>query len=255
MGKKLTIEYCVDLAKLKNGLCLDTTYSGVSSHLNWQCSEGHIWKAKLSKIKEGRWCPDCYVDSRKITLDKCIKIANINNGFFLSVAAPKNSKIKVLWKCSLGHKFFMNYNNIQSGQWCSICAEDKRMATRIRKYGYPYLMQNNELSLRASKTKNQITILYHWKTNKEVYCRGSWEVKVVEYLNLNKKDFIWQPKAFPMVGGRTYTPDLYLSDLDLWVEIKGYFWGDAQEKWDWFHQTHPNSELWNEKKLKIMNIL
>ena len=58
-----------------------------------------------------------------------------------------------------------------------------------------------------------------------------------------------------MPDGRTYTPDFYLPDLDKYIEIKGYFWGDAQEKWDWFHKEHKNSELWNKNKLKELKIL
>jgi hypothetical protein len=30
---------------------------------------------------------------------------------------------------------------------------------------------------------------------------------------------------------------------------------DAKEKWEWFHSNYPNSELWNESKLKEMKIL
>jgi hypothetical protein len=37
-------------------------------------------------------------------------------------------------------------------------------------------------------------------------------------------------------------------------EIKGYFWKDALEKWSWFHQNYPNSELWDKNKLKQLNI-
>ena len=58
-----------------------------------------------------------------------------------------------------------------------------------------------------------------------------------------------------MPNGKTYRPDLYLPDSDVWIEIKGYFRKDAKIKWDWFHKEHPNSELWNEEKLKEMKIL
>ncbi|KKM14938.1 hypothetical protein LCGC14_1701060, partial [marine sediment metagenome] len=27
------------------------------------------------------------------------------------------------------------------------------------------------------------------------------------------------------------------------------------EKWEWFHKEHPNSELWDKKKLKEMKII
>jgi hypothetical protein len=58
-----------------------------------------------------------------------------------------------------------------------------------------------------------------------------------------------------MPDGRTYRPDAYLPDRDLWVEIKGYFWQHSGGKWDWFHRDHSNSELWDEAKLKELRIL
>ena len=58
-----------------------------------------------------------------------------------------------------------------------------------------------------------------------------------------------------MPDGRTYRPDLYLPAEDKWIEIKGYFRADAEEKWNWFHKEYPNSELWNDEKLRKMKII
>lgn len=57
-----------------------------------------------------------------------------------------------------------------------------------------------------------------------------------------------------MPTGKVYIPDCYLPIEDKWVEIKGRFLGDAKEKWDWFHSTYPNSELWDRPKLKSMGL-
>ena len=54
---------------------------------------------------------------------------------------------------------------------------------------------------------------------------------------------------------KTYRPDCYLPDEDLWIEIKGYFREIGKVKWSWFHNQHPNSELWNEEKLKELGVL
>jgi hypothetical protein len=54
---------------------------------------------------------------------------------------------------------------------------------------------------------------------------------------------------------KTYRPDLYLAEQDKWVEIKGFFRKDAQDKWDWFHSSYANSELWNKPKLIELEIL
>lgn len=57
-----------------------------------------------------------------------------------------------------------------------------------------------------------------------------------------------------MPDNKTYRPDCYLINKNLWIEIKGYFRNDAREKWDWFHEKYPNSELWNKKALKGIGI-
>lgn len=100
-----------------------------------------------------------------------------------------------------------------------------------------------------------IFVIKHWYTNDELVCVGSYEKRVVEYLNANKINFRWQPKTFTMPDGRTYRPDLYLFSNRKWIEIKGYFWDDAREKWEWFNKEKSNSELWNKKKLTEMEIL
>ena len=127
--------------------------------------------------------------------------------------------------------------------------------TCMQRYGADNCMKIKEIRLRAAKSANKITILKHWFSREDVCCQGSYEVAVVKWLNKNKIDFNWEPQTFLMPSGRTYTPDLYLPDQDLWVEIKGRFYDDAKEKWDWFREMHPNSELWGKNKLKEMEIL
>ena len=61
--------------------------------------------------------------------------------------------------------------------------------------------------------------------------------------------------ALPNEKHTTYRPDFYLIEKNKWVEIKGYFRKDAQEKLEWSHNEYPNSELWDKTKLKEMKIL
>ena len=57
-----------------------------------------------------------------------------------------------------------------------------------------------------------------------------------------------------LAAAKQYGDILVVKD-NLYIEIKGYFRADALEKWEWFCKEYPNSELWNEKKLKDMRIL
>lgn len=125
----------------------------------------------------------------------------------------------------------------------------------LEKYGAKSSMQNLEVARKNARAQTKSIILHHWKTDEEIVCIASYERLVVEYLNKNKINYEWHSKQFKMPDGRTYIPDCYLPDDNIWIEIKGYFRKDAEEKWKWFHRKYPNSELWNKKKLKEANIL
>jgi hypothetical protein len=139
--------------------------------------------------------------------------------------------------------------------WCPVCGKINAKKTCIEKFGVPNPTQNREIAIKASKSSNRFSIKFHWKTNEELVCIASWEPKVIDYLNQNKINYEWQSKVFKMPNGKTYRPDLHLTDQNIWIEIKGYFRKDAKQKWDWFQSYMPNSELWDLKKLKSLKIL
>jgi len=58
-----------------------------------------------------------------------------------------------------------------------------------------------------------------------------------------------------MSTGNKYYVDLYLPEKNIFIEIKGYMREKNKVKWEWFHQEYPNSELWNQEKLKEMGVI
>ncbi len=132
----------------------------------------------------------------------------------------------------------------------------KARQTNLDRYGVDHPSKDREIALKTARARNKSTIKYHWDTGEELVCVASYETRTVDYLNSNKINFQWHPKTFTLSTGRRYTPDLYLVDEDLWIEIKGYFLDLSFEKWTEFHnEIHPNSELWNTEKLKSMGII
>jgi hypothetical protein len=134
---------------------------------------------------------------------------------------------------------------------------DKTMHVR---YGGPSSMNDHDVAKRNARAQTRSVRLTHWSTGEELVCIGSYEVRVVQYLNNHQIRFQWQPTTFKMPAddrgkAKTYRPDLYLTDAGAWVEIKGYFRKDAREKWDWFHVDHPNSMLWDKEALKDLGLL
>jgi len=146
-------------------------------------------------------------------------------------------------------------NSVLSGHLNYKRGSEKRQKTNTIKYGVPFVSQDPEIALKQSRSGKRSYIKYYWKTGEELVCQGSYEAKTVDYLNSNNIDFDWQPKIFKMPDNKTYRPDLYLIDTDIWIEIKGRFRVVDKQKWDWFKSEYPTAELWDKKKLKDMGIL
>ncbi len=85
-------------------------------------------------------------------------------------------------------------------------------------------------------------------------------------LNEQKTEYVWQPGKFAVsknvyttkTGRQSYYyPDLFLIDENKYIEIKGWLNRNpaSKLKWEWFHETYPNSELWQYKELKEKGII
>ena len=212
----------------------------------WTASCGHTWLAEIkSRNLMGVGCNRCASEKRKKTLfDKYGETSILGITQF-------QEKRKKTMRERYGEEIPLKIKEFKK----------KQEETCIEKYGYPCSMQNSEVALKNVKSQNNIIIEKYWKTNEELICQGGYETKTVKYWNGNKEDFRWQivfkiPKDEPVIGGKTYRVDAYLPNKDLYIEIKGYFRNPLSLlKWEWFHRTYPNSELWNKNKLKSLRIL
>lgn len=137
-AKKLTIEQMMSIAEERGGKCLSEKHIDNKTKLKWKCSEGHIWEAKPSHIKDGIWCPVCGAIkrglSRRLSLEDAQKIAEDRSGKCLSKKYDVTPN-KLTWQCSEGHQWESTYTNIQSGRWCPECARKKKK--RFRVLGFP----------------------------------------------------------------------------------------------------------------------
>ena len=59
-NKIIPIDVYKEVAKNKGGECLSNSVKDSNSKLEWKCSEGHIWFATASEVKNtSQWCPIC----------------------------------------------------------------------------------------------------------------------------------------------------------------------------------------------------
>lgn len=87
--------------------------------------------------------------------------------------------------------------------------------------------------------------------------QGTWELNFAKYCN---KNYIkWQrckPWKYVLDGKeKSYTPDFYLPDKDLYVEIKGRWWGNDKQKMDSVITQHPDKKILILEKEKYQQLM
>ena len=85
---------------------------------------------------------------------------------------------------------------------------------------------------------------------------STWEVAFAKFLDKEETKWKYESTRFNL-GKTTYTPDFYLPNLNLYIEIKGYWREDAEEKFKLFKKLYPHIriKILYEKDLKSMEIL
>jgi hypothetical protein len=66
---KLTINACHEDAAKLGGKCLSTEYYGLEYRYDWQCNNGHIFRALANNVRRGYWCPKCMYKTQEKVRD------------------------------------------------------------------------------------------------------------------------------------------------------------------------------------------
>jgi len=93
---------------------------------------------------------------------------------------------------------------------------------------------NNHFGKPASNGKR------YWYKN---YCfRSTWETLYAKYLDRKGIEWQYESKTFNL-GNITYTPDFYLPKLDIYIEVKGFWWKKQKEKFIKFKRQYSNINI------------
>jgi len=109
------------IAILRGGECLSNEYIDNKTKLEFVCSKSHIWQATPNSIKDGTWCPECYLNKDQY-LEQIKKIAEMKGGICLS-NEYFNVHTHLKFRCKLGHEWKATPNNIKNGKWCPRCSQ------------------------------------------------------------------------------------------------------------------------------------
>ena len=124
-----TINDMQKLAAKHQGLCLSKDYKGSSAHLQWQCKNGHKWKAAPAKVQMGTWCKICRYEenaiARTLPLSEVkISIAEQGGKLLSTEASYLQSYPNIQIRCAEGHEWETNIKYINYGSWCPECKYD-----------------------------------------------------------------------------------------------------------------------------------
>ncbi len=174
-------------------------------------------------------------------------LASTRNGTWLS-SNYRGCKEKILWQCSLGHKWKATSDNIVQGKWCPKCANINNGA-RCRKYSaddtkiLAALRGGWCLSDRirgvAYKLRWKCLNGHMWGALLGSVIRGSWCPYCSRYITENKCRYIMEKLTgvdFPR-NGRVSSPcvlDGYNNDLNMAFEYNGK---QHYQRVKWFHKT------------------
>ena len=118
------IEKMRDLARARRGRCLSQEYVNSNTRIEWECEQGHRWRAVPRTVSAGSWCPIC-ARNQRLTLEEFQTLSSRRGGKCLS-NEYKNKETKLRWQCSLGHDWLAKPGDVKKGSWCRKCAIEQR---------------------------------------------------------------------------------------------------------------------------------
>ena len=114
----------------------------------------------------------------------------------------------------------------------------KQVATRIKNDTLnPNKNSTNAYSRTKSGKREDIS---------NTFFRSSWEANIARLFNLKGIKWEYEPKTFYFNNSMvtSYTPDFYLPQYDVWVEVKGWFDEKSKNKLKAFTTEFPKEKLW-----------
>lgn len=163
-------------------------------------------KFKFTSSKKNIYCQKCYLDSpeRYATTKEMLKHRVIPTGSDSVHWTGTRWKTK---NCKCGKEFQAEkrYNGIND--YAVYCSRD---------------------------CKNRFQISSHPKPipYKEYKLKSSWELAFAKYLDNSDFEWTYEPMSFPTPYGY-YTPDFYIEELDIFIEVKGRWRDDSKKKFDY----------------------
>lgn len=240
-------------------------------------------------MRKRRYCIDCNKIIKRWDAQRCKKcygksISGNKNSIFkpkpICVECSKELSKYTAKRCkSCSKKGKLNPTFGKTNKWGEHTAEAKRkiregnIGKQRSKDYINWLKENHPLRGKhhTDKTKLKMSKKKRGKNNphygkppthgyriyyKGICMRSSWEVAYARYLNRNYLKWLYESRTFDL-GDMTYIPDFYLPKTNEYIEIKGYWRGNAKKKFNLFKKLYPNIKisLLQKKELGLLKVI
>ena len=78
--------------------------------------------------------------------------------------------------------------------------------------------------------------------SKTIYFYSRWEANITRLFNYLGIEWIYQPKTFEL-GSQNYTPDFYLPEYNIYIEVKNFLWKYSKIRDRKFRKIYPDINL------------
>lgn len=90
----------------------------------------------------------------------------------------------------------------------------------------------------------------------DIWFKSSWEMLFYKWCLENNIKSLYESKTFDL-GRCTYTPDFYLPEFNLYIEVKGHWFKDAKVKFELFKKIYCGIQIKivDKKELKSIGVI
>ena len=78
--RKLTLAEIQADAARRGGRCLSETYVDSLTLMDWECGQGHRWRAVAHAIRQGHWCKRCADERARFPVQTVKDVAAARGG-------------------------------------------------------------------------------------------------------------------------------------------------------------------------------
>src|SRR5258706_15415615 len=129
--RKLTLEEIQADAARRGGRCVTESYVDSLTLMDWECAQGHRWRAVAHSIRQGHWCKKCSDAKLRHSVQALHSVAAERAGRRLA-GQYSNSQVKLVGECKIEHRWLASFNSIKQGSPFPECKAGSKPALRPR---------------------------------------------------------------------------------------------------------------------------